>query len=71
MNRIDLQNRTAVVTGGARGNGRAIAERLLDSGTKISLWDVDPAALVARLCSEDCSFTTVAVFDLSGGRATY
>jgi len=67
MNRIDLQNRTAVVTGGARGNGRAIAERLLDSGTKVSLWDVDPAALVARLCS----FTTVAVFDLSGGRATY
>ena len=29
------------------------------------------AALVAWLCSEDCSFTTGAVFDLSGGRATY
>ena len=75
MNRIDLQNRTAVVTGGARGIGRgigrAIAERLLDSGAKVSLWDVDPAALVVGLCSEDCSFTTAAVFDLSGGRATY
>jgi len=45
MNRIDLQNRTAIVTGGARGIGRAIAERLLDSGAKVSLWDVDPAAL--------------------------
>jgi 3-oxoacyl-[acyl-carrier protein] reductase len=29
------------------------------------------AALVAWLASEDCSFSTGAVFDLSGGRATY
>jgi len=31
----------------------------------------EAAALVAWLSSEDCSFTTGAVFDLSGGRATY
>lgn len=29
------------------------------------------AAMVAWLCSDDCSFTTGAVFDLSGGRAVY
>lgn len=29
------------------------------------------AAMVAWMCSEDCSFTTAAVFDLSGGRSTY
>src|SRR6266542_3245941 len=29
------------------------------------------AALVGWLASEDCSFSTAAVFDLSGGRATY
>jgi 2-dehydro-3-deoxy-L-rhamnonate dehydrogenase (NAD+) len=29
------------------------------------------AALVAWLATEDCSFSTGAVFDLSGGRATY
>jgi 3-oxoacyl-[acyl-carrier protein] reductase len=29
------------------------------------------AALVGWLCSEDCSFSTGAVFDLSGGRAVY
>ncbi|MFQ5985485.1 MAG: SDR family NAD(P)-dependent oxidoreductase [Alphaproteobacteria bacterium] len=29
------------------------------------------AALVTWLCSEECSFSTGAVFDLSGGRATY
>src|SRR5215470_3063941 len=31
----------------------------------------EAAALVAWLASEDCSFSTGAVFDLSGGRATY
>jgi 3-oxoacyl-[acyl-carrier protein] reductase len=29
------------------------------------------AALVAWLCSDECSFSTGAVFDISGGRATY
>jgi len=29
------------------------------------------AAMVAWLCTEDCSFSTGATFDLSGGRATY
>jgi 2-dehydro-3-deoxy-L-rhamnonate dehydrogenase (NAD+) len=29
------------------------------------------AALVAWLSSEDCSFSTGAVFDISGGRAVY
>ena len=31
----------------------------------------ETAAMVAWMCSEECSFTTGAVFDLSGGRATY
>ena len=29
------------------------------------------AALVAWLCSEECSFSTGAVFDITGGRSTY
>lgn len=29
------------------------------------------AAMVTWLCTEDCSFSTGAVFDLSGGRSTY
>jgi 2-dehydro-3-deoxy-L-rhamnonate dehydrogenase (NAD+) len=29
------------------------------------------AALIAWLCTEECAFSTGAVFDLSGGRATY
>jgi NAD(P)-dependent dehydrogenase (short-subunit alcohol dehydrogenase family) len=51
MNQIDLQNRIAIVTGGARGIGRSIAERLLASGARVSLWDVDAAAL-AQASSE-------------------
>jgi 2-dehydro-3-deoxy-L-rhamnonate dehydrogenase (NAD+) len=31
----------------------------------------EAAALVAWLCSTECSFSTAATFDLSGGRATY
>jgi 2-dehydro-3-deoxy-L-rhamnonate dehydrogenase (NAD+) len=31
----------------------------------------EAAAMIAWLCSEECSFSTGAVFDLSGGRATY
>ncbi len=47
MNQIDLKDRTAIITGGARGIGRAIAERLLASGAGVCLWDVDAAVLDA------------------------
>jgi len=45
MNRIDLDGRKAVVTGGAQGIGHAIAARLLDSGAAVSLWDMDATLL--------------------------
>ncbi len=45
MNVIDLKGRTAVVTGGARGIGFAVAQRLLASGAAVALWDIDAAAL--------------------------
>ena len=45
MNRIDLDGRTAIVTGAAKGIGFATAERLLASGAAVSLWDIDAAAL--------------------------
>ncbi|HWB32025.1 MAG TPA: SDR family NAD(P)-dependent oxidoreductase [Acidobacteriaceae bacterium] len=41
MNQIDLKGRNAVITGGAQGIGYAIADRLLDSGASVSLWDMD------------------------------
>jgi len=44
MNQLDFQGRHAVVTGGATGLGYAIAQRLIQSGGSVSLWDRDEAA---------------------------
>jgi NAD(P)-dependent dehydrogenase (short-subunit alcohol dehydrogenase family) len=43
MNKIDLNNRCAVVTGGAQGFGKAITERFVASGAKVAIWDHDHA----------------------------
>ena len=44
MNRLDLAGRVAVVTGGARGIGLAIARRAVESGATVAIWDMDAAA---------------------------
>lgn len=44
MNRYDLSGRVAVVTGGARGIGYAVAECLAVSGAAVAIWDVDAKA---------------------------
>ncbi len=46
MNRLDLANRTAVITGGAAGIGLAVAQRLAASGAKVALWDRDEKVLM-------------------------
>ena len=40
MTKFDLTNKRAVITGGARGMGFAIAEKFIQSGAQVSLWDV-------------------------------
>jgi 3-oxoacyl-[acyl-carrier protein] reductase len=51
MNQIDLHGRRAVITGGAEGFGRAVAERFLASGAAVSLWDVN-ADLLSTTAAE-------------------
>ncbi|MEP0325201.1 SDR family NAD(P)-dependent oxidoreductase [Bauldia litoralis] len=47
---FDFSGRSAVITGGAQGIGRAVAERLIDSGAEVALWDINEsiAAETAR-----------------------
>jgi len=47
MNQIDLKSRVAIITGGARGIGCAVAERMLRSGAAVCIWDIDAARLEA------------------------
>jgi NAD(P)-dependent dehydrogenase (short-subunit alcohol dehydrogenase family) len=47
MNQFDLSGRAAVVTGAAEGFGRAMTERFLASGARVSLWDRHPERLRA------------------------
>lgn len=51
MNQLDLVGRHAVITGGATGLGYAIAQRMLASGARVTLWDRDEAA-AAKACAQ-------------------
>jgi 2-dehydro-3-deoxy-L-rhamnonate dehydrogenase (NAD+) len=51
MNQLDLAGRHAVITGGATGLGFAIAQRMLASGGRVTLWDRDEAA-AAKACAQ-------------------
>ena len=51
MNTLDLKQRVAIITGGARGIGYAAAERMLQSGAIVVLWDVDADAAVQAVAS--------------------
>jgi 3-oxoacyl-[acyl-carrier protein] reductase len=46
MNQFDLNNRTAIITGGAQGFGLDIAKRFLNSGAKVIIWDIDEKELI-------------------------
>ena len=46
MNSIDLNGKCAVVTGAARGIGHAIAERMLESGAQVAIWDRELSEMI-------------------------
>jgi 3-oxoacyl-[acyl-carrier protein] reductase len=61
MNQIDLTGRVAVITGGARGIGLAVAERAVASGASVALWDKDAAQLEEAAASLTGTVTTHAL----------
>jgi len=51
VNQIDLNGRVAIVTGGAQGIGYATCERLLQSGARVLIWDIDGPRLEAAVAA--------------------
>ncbi|MCW2086101.1 UNVERIFIED_ORG: 3-oxoacyl-[acyl-carrier protein] reductase [Bradyrhizobium japonicum] len=64
MNKIDLNGRVAIVTGGAQGFGRAIVQRFAASGAKVAIWDFD-AALAEKTAKEIGGETKVFKVDVT------
>jgi 2-dehydro-3-deoxy-L-rhamnonate dehydrogenase (NAD+) len=71
MNQLDFKGRHAVVTGGATGLGLAIAQRLVASGGRVTIWDRDEAAAAraARALGAGCAHVRVEVSDQDSVRA--
>ena len=47
MHDYDLKGRVAIITGAGQGIGLTVAERMLDSGASVSIWDRDAALLTS------------------------
>ncbi len=64
MIKYDLNDRVAVVTGGAQGFGLAITERFIEAGAKVIIWDIDDNAAkeaIDKVKSENLSYQVVDV----------
>ena len=64
MIKFNLDNRVALVTGGAQGFGLAIVDRFIQSGAKVIIWDIDEAEAkkaVAKISSKNLIYQIVDV----------
>ena len=73
MHQFDLNNRTAIITGGAQGFGLDIAKRFLNSGVKTIIWDIDESELkkaIQELNNPNLSYKVVDVSDYKNVKET-
>jgi NAD(P)-dependent dehydrogenase (short-subunit alcohol dehydrogenase family) len=73
MHQFDLDNRTAIITGGAQGLGLDIAKRFLNSGVKTIIWDIDENELkraTQELNNPNLSYNVVDVSDYKNVKET-
>ena len=64
MNKFDLKNKTAIITGGAQGFGLDIAKNFISSGAKVFIWDIDKTELskaIKKIDNENLDFNVVDV----------
>ena len=45
MNKYNFEGQVAVITGGAQGFGYAISKKIINSGGKVIIWDIDKKAI--------------------------
>jgi 2-dehydro-3-deoxy-L-rhamnonate dehydrogenase (NAD+) len=64
MNTYDFKGRVAIITGGGQGIGLTVAERILASGGKVSVWDRDAALLETLKARFDPSLLQVLAVDI-------
>lgn len=62
---IDLTGKRAFVTGGGRGIGAAIAQRLVEAGAVVTIGDIDPASATFA-SSIGAGFATCDITDAAG-----
>ena len=65
---FDLNNRVAIVTGGAQGFGLAITKRFIESGAKVIIWDIDEnetKKAIDNVNSENLSYQIVDVSNIN------
>ena len=68
MNKINLSNKIAIVTGGAQGFGLAICKKFIESGANVIIWDIDKNAVeksLQEINSKKCFYQNVDVTDYS------
>ncbi|MDB5522308.1 MAG: 3-oxoacyl-ACP reductase [Rhizobium sp.] len=67
----ELNDQTAIVTGGGQGIGLAIAARLVASGARVCLWDINPDVLASAQAKlgEAASVMTVDIADCDAAAA--
>tara|TARA_B100000614_G_C14487751_1_gene469415 strand:- start:419 stop:1168 length:750 start_codon:yes stop_codon:yes gene_type:complete len=66
MNKYNFNDRVAIVTGGAQGFGLAITKKIIQSGGKVVIWDIDNDAVQKakkEINSDNFSFQLVNVTD--------
>ena len=69
MGASGMEGQVAVITGGARGIGLAVARRLAAEGAKVALWDRDAAALEDARAGFAAAHSVACVLDITDEEA--